>query len=161
MHHSFNVEFSLKFSKLFAESSIRLAARAFLLDYFKSIVEIPSIFLHQIGDQQSWASRNSSSTMNKDISSFPCILNPLISWEESVSSILCLAIIKVEFQMNDFLRIFEMQIYTWTHSTDIVLLQFSKIMCKIIPTYPYFAQFSFARNYLLALAVISSKWEHF
>ena len=98
--------------------------------------------------------------MDQNILALPRILDPLVGGLEGMRRILGLAIVKVEFKVDKVLGVGEVQINTRAYSTDIVLLQFTNIVCKLIPADPNFSQISFFLEHLLSWVIISSKWEH-
>ena len=88
--------------------------------------------------------------MDQNILTFPRILDPLVGGLEGMRGVLGLAIVKVEFEVDKVLRVGEVQIHARAHSTDIVLLQFTNIMCEFISTDPNFSQISFFLEHLLS-----------
>lgn len=113
MDGSFVLEFHLKLAKLFAEASVGLATGPFFLYQLERVIKSPTVFLQHVSNEYGRASRNSSSTMHQHIPSTPPrALNPLISRPEGMGRVLALAIIEVELQMHDLLRVGEVEIHT-------------------------------------------------
>jgi hypothetical protein len=98
-----------------------LAAGTFLLQQAQTPVEAPSVLLHEVGDEEGRTSRNASSTVDKHIACPPGLLDPLEGGTEGMSGVLRVAVVEVELQVDDILRVGEVQVHARTHSKYVVL----------------------------------------
>ena len=57
-----------------------------------------------------------------------------------MSSILCVAVIKIEPKMFKSGRVVEVKINPWTNGVDFILLKLLQIMSEIVTTDPYLTQ---------------------
>lgn len=156
----FYSKFRLKIFELLAEASIGLAAGPLLLQQFQTIIKSPTVFLHEVGNEQRRTSRNSSSTMHQHIPRPSRTIYPLVSRPKGVSGVLRVTIIEVEFQMDELLWIGEVQIHARTHRSYVVPLELGYIVSEIVTAYPNLAQLPLTVEHLLPLTIIWTETEH-
>lgn len=153
-------EAGFEFLELFAEAGVGLAAGPFRLDHLQAVLEVPFVFLHHVGDQQSRASRNSSRAMHQHVGLFAGFVDEVVGRFEGVAGVLGVAVVEVELEVPVMFGVLEVQIDAGADGCDVVLFEFLEVVREIVTADPDFAQIAFTLEHFLACVVKGTVGKH-